>query len=70
MKNLQFPQDALQQICDKHGLGKIQSLTYSKSGMVNPCVFINDHYVIRFNVRDPYIPKFRREKMAMELLEP
>ncbi|MFK7904444.1 MAG: phosphotransferase family protein [Chitinophagales bacterium] len=69
MKDLRFSPKTLQQICDKHNLGKIQNLSYSQSGMVNPCVFINDAYVIRFNVRDPQIPKFRREKMAMELLK-
>ncbi|MGB1241165.1 MAG: phosphotransferase family protein [Chitinophagales bacterium] len=69
MKYLRFSPTILQQICDKHNLGKIQNLFYSPSGMVNPCVFINDAYVMRFNVRDPQIPKFRREKMAMELLK-
>lgn len=69
MKKLQFSIKILQEICNKHGLGKIQAHVYSQSGMVNPCVFINDQYVIRFNVRDPQIPKFRRERMAMQLLE-
>jgi len=69
MKDLRFSPKTLQQICGKHNLGKIQNLSYSQSGMVNPCIFINDAYVVRFNVRDPQIPKFRREKMAMELLK-
>ncbi len=69
MKDLRFSPAALQQICDKYNLGKIQDLSYSQSGKVNPCIFINNAYVIRFNVRDPQIPKFRREKRAMELLK-
>lgn len=69
LKEIRFEKDVLQQICDKYHLGKIQQVAYSPSGMVNPCVFFNDTFVIRFNVRDPEIPKFRREKMAMELLK-
>lgn len=69
LKELRFDEKILQQICDKHHLGNIQQVVYSQSGMVNPCVFVNDAFVIRFNVRDPEIPKFRREKMAMELLK-
>ncbi|MGB0930604.1 MAG: phosphotransferase family protein [Chitinophagales bacterium] len=69
LKGIRFDKGVLQQICGKHLLGKIHQVVYSQSGMVNPCVFINDTFVIRFNVRDPKIPKFRREKMAMRLLK-
>jgi len=37
-------------------------------GWVNPCFFVGDRLVVRFNARDAHVPKFRRERVAYELL--
>jgi aminoglycoside phosphotransferase (APT) family kinase protein len=36
-------------------------------GWVNVCYFVDD-LVVRFNARDPHLPKFEREKVAFDLL--
>lgn len=38
-------------------------------GWVNPCFFVNDEYVIRFNARDPGLPKYQREKFIFDFLK-
>jgi aminoglycoside phosphotransferase (APT) family kinase protein len=37
-------------------------------GWVNPCFFVDERLVVRFNARDAGVPKFRRERVAYELL--
>lgn len=69
MKRIRFKRENIQEIFNKYGLGKIKKITYAKSGVVNPCLFINDDFVLRVNVRDSNIPKFRREKIAFQKLK-
>lgn len=68
MKETRFKKEDIQEIFNKYGLGKIKKIVYSKSGIVNPCLFINDSFVLRVNVRDTEIPKFRRERIAFQKL--
>lgn len=35
-----------------------------EDGWVNPCFFVDEDWVVRFNARDPLLPKFRRERDA------
>jgi aminoglycoside phosphotransferase (APT) family kinase protein len=53
---------------EKHQLGSVRSLKIDQNGWVNPCIFVNDDFVFRFNARDPQLPKFQREKIAYDLL--
>jgi aminoglycoside phosphotransferase (APT) family kinase protein len=69
MKNKRFNRNDILAIAKKHKLGKITKISYSKSGMVNPCIFLNDKYVLRINVRDPEIAKFEREEIAFKKLK-
>ena len=69
MKNTKFNRNDILAIVKKHKLGKITKISYSKSGMVNPCLFLNDKYVLRINVRDPEIAKFKREEIAFNKLK-
>ncbi|MBS1970827.1 MAG: aminoglycoside phosphotransferase family protein [Bdellovibrionales bacterium] len=59
---------AIPQLADKHGLGEVILLRLDENGWVNPCFFLNEEYVIRFNARDPEVPKFQREKFVFSLL--
>ncbi|MBM3232488.1 aminoglycoside phosphotransferase family protein [Candidatus Pacearchaeota archaeon] len=69
MKDTKFDKKLIQKIFEKYKLDKIKKITYSKSGAVNPCLFINDNYVMRVNVRDPQLLKFQKEKIAYDLLK-
>lgn len=40
-------------LAEKFKLGKVNDIQPSDNGGVNPCFFVNDEFVIRFNVRDP-----------------
>lgn len=52
----------------KHGLGTPESVVIDETGWVNPCFFVNSQFVIRFNARDPFLPKFHREMLVFDLL--
>lgn len=69
MKHFRFPTSSIQAICQHYKLGKPTHITYSKSGKVNPIIFVNDRYVIKVNVRDPQDPKLRREAYCMQQLK-
>ncbi len=60
----------LQRIWDKHGLGKIESMSEPSGGRVNRCFIINDAYVIRFDVLDDFggINRYAGEKWAYDTL--
>ncbi len=53
----------------RHGLGSVVSLRLDENGWVNPCFFLNEDFVLRFNARDPEAPKFQREKFVFSLLQ-
>lgn len=53
----------------KHELGKPQRIVVDNAGWVNPCIFVDDAFVFRFNARDPGLPKYQREKIAFDLLK-
>lgn len=53
----------------KHNLGRVKSICVDTEGWVNPCFFINGEYAVRFNARDPHLPKFQREKIIFDLLK-
>lgn len=52
----------------KHDLGVVKKIEMDTEGWVNPCFFLNDEYVLRFNARDPHLPKYQREKFVFDLL--
>lgn len=52
----------------KHHLGIPTRIVVDETGWVNPCFFVNDKFVFRFNARDPELPKYQREKFAFDLL--
>ena len=52
----------------KYELGEVKDIRVDTEGWVNPCFFVNDEYVFRFNARDPSLPKFQREKLIFDLL--
>ncbi len=54
---------------EKHRLGTINSVKVDKEGWVNPCFFVDGRYAVRFNARDPNLPKFQREKIVFDLLK-
>lgn len=59
---------AIPALSEKFNLGKVNDVQLSGNGVVNPCFFVNDEFIIRFNVRDPNLPKFMREKIVFERL--
>ncbi len=62
-------QESIPQLMAKHQLGAPTRIVVDESGWVNPCIFVNDEFVFRFNARDPNLPKYQREKIAFELLK-
>jgi aminoglycoside phosphotransferase (APT) family kinase protein len=54
---------------EKFDFGAVKSIVVDSEGWVNPCIFVNREWVFRFNARDPHLPKYRREKIAFELLK-
>jgi len=54
---------ALGALFDKHALGRPGDVEVDRTGWVNICMFVDD-VVVRFNARDPHLPKFRRECIA------
>lgn len=58
---------ALPALFEKHGLGRPSDVVVDREGWVNICFFVGD-IVVRFNARDPHLPKFRRECIAYGLL--
>ncbi|WP_165822422.1 phosphotransferase family protein [Paenibacillus montanisoli] len=69
MKSMRFDILTIQDILEKHSLGRIDRIEYSDRGIVNPCVFINDHYVVRVNARDVELPKFDNEQQALRMMK-
>ena len=53
----------------KHRLGSSSTIRVDETGWVNPCFFVDDRLVFRFNARDVGLPKFQREKIVFDLLE-
>lgn len=60
--------DAIPSLMQKHGLGTPKRVVLDETGWVNPCFHVNDEWVLRFNARDPLLPKFQREKYIFDLL--
>jgi len=56
-------------ILEKYQLGKVEKIVLDDEGWVNPCFFVNDSYVVRFNARDPDLPKYEREKWSFDILK-
>jgi aminoglycoside phosphotransferase (APT) family kinase protein len=64
-----YCRQAIPELMAKHELGVIKSIHMDTEGWVNPCFFVNDEYVIRFNARDPDLPKYQREKLIFDSLK-
>ncbi|MBK7963376.1 MAG: phosphotransferase [Bdellovibrionales bacterium] len=62
-------QESIPLLMTKHQLGIPTRVVVDETGWVNPCFFVNDKFVFRFNARDPELPKYQREKFAFGLLK-
>ncbi len=62
-------QESIAPLIAKYQLGTPTQFVIDDAGWVNPCIFVNDAFVFRFNARDPNLPKYQREKIAFELLK-
>jgi aminoglycoside phosphotransferase (APT) family kinase protein len=69
MKDTKFEKEKIKKIFSKYRLGKVKKIVYLESGIVNPCLAINDQFILRVNVRDKDTPKFKREKVAFKKLK-
>jgi aminoglycoside phosphotransferase (APT) family kinase protein len=61
--------NSIEGLMRKHQLGSPNKIVVDETGWVNPCIFVNDTWVFRFNARDPDLPKYQREKFAFDLLQ-
>jgi aminoglycoside phosphotransferase (APT) family kinase protein len=61
--------DSIPALMRRHRLGSHSTIARDESGWVNPCFFVDDRLVFRFNARDVGLPKFQREKIVFDLLE-
>ncbi len=59
---------SIKSLMKTHALGEVKEIRLDTEGWVNPCFFVNDQYVFRFNARDPHLPKYNREKIIFDLL--
>lgn len=59
--------EALPGLLRAHGFDPDTPVVEDRDGWVNPCYFVGSDVVVRFNSRDPDVPKFRREYLAFEL---
>ena len=57
---------ALPALLAAHGLDSSAPIVQDEQGWVNPCYFVGDDLVVRFNSRDPEQPKFTRETVAFD----
>lgn len=55
-------------LMNKYNLGKVNSIVMDTEGWVNPCFFVNQSFVFRFNARDSGLPKYQRELFVFNLL--
>lgn len=53
--------DGLTALWERHGLGTIATIAPMAGGGVNPMLLVNDACVLRFNRRDPHLPKLAWE---------
>jgi aminoglycoside phosphotransferase (APT) family kinase protein len=60
--------ESIKAIVEKHQLGTLKTIRQDTEGWVNPCFFVNDEFVVRFNARDPHLPKYQRERTIYDLL--
>jgi aminoglycoside phosphotransferase (APT) family kinase protein len=58
---------ALPTVLEAAGLSRSETLQRNTEGWVNVC-WLGDDVVVRFNARDPGLPKFRREQWAYRTL--
>lgn len=61
-------QESIPTLMAKYQLGVPTAIIVDDAGWVNPCFFVDDAFVFRFNARDPNLPKYQRGKIAFELL--
>ncbi|MEA9357010.1 aminoglycoside phosphotransferase family protein [Bacteriovorax sp. PP10] len=56
-------------LMNKYNLGEVKNIKMDTEGWVNPCFFVNQSFVFRFNARDPQLPKYQREFFVFNLLK-
>jgi len=68
MSKLRFKESIIKKIFKFHGLEDVKSISYIDTSY-NPCIIINDKYVIRMNIRKSGILHFRKEYLVMNWLK-
>lgn len=62
------PKSHLTEVCRTNNLETPESIVELHSGVVNPAFCVNHKYIIRFNIRDLELRKFKREAIAYDFL--
>lgn len=55
-------------LMERHGLGSLQTVEPLRGGEVNPMLLVNGAVVVRFNRRDPHLPKLAKEALIYRRL--
>lgn len=67
--NVGVSREGLTALLERHQLGALDTLRLLDGGTVNPLLLINDQVVLRFNRRDPDLPKLRWEALIYQRLQ-
>ena len=68
MSKLRFKESIIKKIFKSHGFEDVKSISYIDTGY-NPCIIVNDKYVIRMNIRKSNISHFKKEYLVMNWLK-
>lgn len=60
--------ERLAALLERHQLGPVDTIALLDGGTVNPMLLINQQFVLRFNRRDPALPKLRWEALIYQRL--
>jgi aminoglycoside phosphotransferase (APT) family kinase protein len=61
--------EGLAALLERRQLGSLETIKTLEGGTVNPLLLINDRLVLRFNRRDPDLPKLRWEALIYQRLQ-
>lgn len=60
--------EAIPKLLEQFDILRTDEIIPNNDGWVNPCFYVGDDLVFRFNARDPSLPKFEREKIIFNRL--
>jgi aminoglycoside phosphotransferase (APT) family kinase protein len=61
--------EGLAALLERHQLGALETIKTLEGGTVNPLLLVNDRLVLRFNRRDPDLPKLSWEALIYQRLQ-